>query len=33
MSRVLRSAPVMVVNEDVYGKVTPEMVKDILAKY
>ena len=26
-------APVMVVNEDVYGKVTPEMVKDILAKY
>ena len=26
-------APVVVVNEDVYGKVTPEMMKDILAKY
>ncbi|MBQ7668238.1 MAG: NADH-quinone oxidoreductase subunit NuoE [Clostridia bacterium] len=26
-------APVMVVNEEVYGKVTPDMVKDILSKY
>ena len=26
-------APVMTINEDVYGKLTPDMVKDILAKY
>ena len=26
-------APVMVINGDVYGKVTPEMVKEILEKY
>ena len=26
-------APVMVINEEVYGKVTPEMVKGILDKY
>ena len=26
-------APVMTINEDVYGKLTPAMVKDILAKY
>jgi NADH-quinone oxidoreductase E subunit len=26
-------APVMVINEEVYGKVTPDMVKDILSKY
>lgn len=26
-------APVMTVNEDVYGKVTPEQVENILAKY
>ena len=26
-------APVMTINEDVYGKLTPEMIKDILAKY
>ncbi|MBR5409773.1 MAG: NAD(P)H-dependent oxidoreductase subunit E [Clostridia bacterium] len=26
-------APVMTVNEDVYGKLTPDMVKGILAKY
>lgn len=26
-------APVMVINEDVYGKVTPDMVKGILEKY
>lgn len=26
-------APVMTVNEDVYGKVTPEQIKGILAKY
>ena len=26
-------APVMTINEDVYGKLTPAMIKDILAKY
>ena len=26
-------APVMTINEDVYGKLTPDMIKDILAKY
>lgn len=26
-------APVMMVNEDVYGRLTPDMVEDILAKY
>jgi len=26
-------APVMVINEEVYGKVTPDKVKDILSKY
>ena len=26
-------APVMTINEDVYGKITPDDVKDILAKY
>ena len=26
-------APVMTINEDVYGKLTPAMVQDILAKY
>ena len=26
-------APVMVINEEVYGKVTPDMVKEILNKY
>ena len=26
-------APVMTVNEDVYGKITPDDVDDILAKY
>lgn len=26
-------APVMMINEDVYGKITPDDVKDILAKY
>ena len=26
-------APVMTINEDVYGKLTPEMIPDILAKY
>ena len=26
-------APVVVINEEVYGKVTPDMVKDILSKY
>ena len=26
-------APVFTVNDDVYGRVTPEEVKDILAKY
>ena len=26
-------APVMTVNDDVYGKVTPDMVEEILAKY
>ena len=26
-------APVMVINEEVYGKVTPDMVKGILDKY
>lgn len=26
-------APVMMINEDVYGKVTPDMVEDILKKY
>ena len=26
-------APVMVINEEVYGKVTPDMVEGILAKY
>lgn len=26
-------APVMLVNEDVYGRMTPDQVKDILAKY
>ena len=26
-------APVMVINEEVYGKVTPDMVEEILSKY
>ena len=26
-------APVMMINEDVYGRLTPDMVKDILKKY
>ena len=26
-------APVMLVNEDVYGRMTPDQVKGILAKY
>ncbi len=26
-------APVMTINEDVYGKLTPDMIPDILAKY
>ena len=26
-------APVMTINEDVYGKLTPEQIPDILAKY
>ncbi len=26
-------APVMTINEDVYGKLTPEMIPDILSKY
>ncbi len=26
-------APVMTVNDDVYGKLTPEMIKDIIEKY
>ena len=26
-------APVMMVNEDVYGRLTPDMIKDIVAKY
>ena len=26
-------APVMIIDDDVYGRVTPDMVEDILAKY
>ena len=26
-------APVMMINDDVYGRLTPDMVPDILAKY
>ena len=26
-------APVLTINEDVYGKLTPDMLKDVLAKY
>ena len=26
-------APVMMINDDVYGRMTPDAVKDILAKY
>ena len=26
-------APVMTINEEVYGKLDPSMIKDILAKY